>query len=193
MKIGLIVEGKSDGETIKKLVEKIYAGARRRSKPGIVSRRLAQGNLLKPNKIRGVVEQMLEEHHPEINKIIICLDCECTAEKEKQPSVSKAAKTLRQLRLQPEPRYCLVVHAIEGWLASDPAALKEYFGKEIKLDWDPVKDCRPKDRLRATFAKEGKIFTNTEHNPRLAELVHIKTLSKRNPSFAHFQKLVESS
>jgi len=192
MKIGLIVEGKSDGETIKKLVEKIYAGARRKTKPGVVSRRLAQGNLLKPNKIRGVVDQMVEEHHPEIKKIIICLDCECTSEKEKQPKVSRAAKELRQLGLQPAPQYCLVVHAIEGWLASDPAALNKYFRKEIKLDWDPVKDCRPKDRLRSTFASEGKNFTNTEHNPRLAELVHIQTLIKRNPSFARFKKLLES-
>ena len=189
MKIGLIVEGKSDVETIQRLVEGIYAGTRK--KPGTVVRQLRQGNMLKPDKIRGLVNQMISDK-PGIKKIIICLDCECTREEEKQPKIKKAEKELQRMGLNPLPRYCLVVHALESWLATDSRALGSYLGKKIQLGWNPVSACHPKDCLKETFKREGRTFDNIKDNPRLAQSVNIQTLTEQNPSFAQFRKLIET-
>jgi hypothetical protein len=189
VKIALLVEGVSDAKTLSILVKKI-----RGESVGVISRVIGQGNLFKDRKVCAYIQDLMSEH-PDISKIIACVDSECTPEAQTQEQVKKIEKTIKaQIDRHYHFSYVIVVHALEGWLLADPDAIGNYLGPKttVKIPNSATLDCRPKETLKIIFKKAGKDFLNTVADPRLAERVDCDKMVKRNKSFAHFYDCIKS-
>lgn len=189
MKIGLFVEGKSDKRTLPILIEKIFE--RKAPKPGLEIRTIPQGDMLSVPKMEVYLKKDLLVKHPDLRKIVVCLDCECTPPEKIRSLMLPVEKKLGALFRGVQTKYCLVVHALEGWLASDEKALAEYLGQpRLKISWNPKQVCRPRENLKDTFKRANREFDHLEDDPEIAKRINIDTLTKRNPSFAAFRHLV---
>lgn len=152
MSIGLFVEGKSDKETIPKLIRKLFD-----TPPKIIPRTIHRGEMFKTEKVRPYLEALLKEHQ-DVEKVIVCVDSECTDSAEIQREVSKVEQELSKMGLPVVPRYAVVVHALEGWLAADSEALRQVLGRgaEVRIEQNLEETCRPAELLEDIFAHTGK-------------------------------------
>ncbi len=189
MKIALFVEGKSDKSTIPILVRKILE--RESARPAVVSRVRPRGDLLSADKVAAFVSRDILQQHRDTDKIIVCVDSECTPVEETKVLAQETERRLQELGVSPLPRYCVMRHALEGWLGADVNALSDVAGRPVKLSESAAIACRPKELLEEAFRKAGKEFVYVRDDPRIAEKVDPATLERENESFAHFRRLIE--
>jgi hypothetical protein len=131
--------------------------------------------------------------HPEISKIIICIDSECSDENEIGQKATDVEKRLEQMGLVTAPKYVVVVHALEGWLLADPGAIQTYLGSRTNINVsssDPI-DCKPKKALSGIFRKAGKDFDYIRDDPGIAGLCDPACMSKNNKSFEYLKRVIE--
>jgi len=187
MSIGLFVEGKSDKDIIPKLIRKFLV-----TSPRIIPRTIHRGEMFKAEKVKSYLEALLRQHQ-EVEKIIVCVDSECTAPEEIWEKVSKVERELNEMGLP--VRYALVVHALEGWLAADSKALKQVLGKgaEVHIEQNSEEMCRPVELLEDIFAHHGKNFQKTRHDPQIAEHADPEEIAKHSLSFRRFCQLVKDA
>lgn len=82
MKIVLLVEGPSDANTLKVLVKKILG-----EQANVIPKpRRGRGNLLKAEKVLKYINTLLRRN-PDVSKIIVCVDSECTPEDETEREI----------------------------------------------------------------------------------------------------------
>lgn len=187
MSLGLFVEGKSDKDTIPKLIRKFPDPS-----PKIIPRTIHRGEMFKSEKVKRYLEALLKQHQ-DVEKVIVCVDSECTDPADIQRQVSKVERELSRMGLPVVPRYVVVVHALEGWLAADPEALRRVLGKgaEVHIEQNLEEICRPAELLEDIFAQHGKNFLKPRDDPLLAEHANPEEISKRNSSFRRFCQLVK--
>jgi len=185
MSIGLFVEGKSDRDTIPKLIRKLFD-----TPPKIVPRAIHRGEMFKSEKVRPYVEALLKQHQ-DVEKVIVCVDSECTDPAEIREEVSKVERELSEIGLP--VRYAVVVRALEGWLATDPEAVRRVLGRgaEVHIERSLEEICRPAELLEGIFAQHGKNFLKFRDDPLLAEHVNPEEIAKRSSSFRQFCQLVK--
>lgn len=186
MSIGLFVEGKSDKDTIPKLIRKLFD-----TPPKIIPRTIHRGEMFKSEKVRPYLEALLKQHQ-DVEKVIVCVDSECTDPAEIQREVSKVERELSEMDLPVVPQYAVIVHALEGWLAADSGALRQILGRgaEVRIEQNLEEICRPAELLEGIFAQHGKNFLKFRDDPRLAEHVNPKEIAKHSYSFHRFCQLV---
>ena len=187
MSIGLFVEGKSDKDTIPKLIRKFLD-----TPPKIITRTIHRGEMFKSEKVKPYLEALLKQHQ-DVEKVIVCVDSECTDPAEIQREVSKVERALSRMSLPVVPRYVVVVHALEGWLAADPEALRLVLGRgaEVHIEQNLEEICKPAELLEDIFARHGKDFQKTKYDPLLAEHANPEEIAKRSSSFRRFCQLVK--
>lgn len=188
MKIALLVEGPSDEKTLRILVQKILG-----EPISIVTRVMrGRGNLLNERKVRAVILNNILPDHPEVAKIIVCVDFECTPEDEAQEEVGKIEKIVKSGMKSPI-YFIPVIHALEGWLLADPDRIKEYLGQRanVKISPSATLDCNPKEIMKDIFRQNERQFLPTLDNPRIAERINIGKIVEKNKSFTHFQDKVK--
>jgi len=187
MSIGLFVEGKSDKDTIPKLIRKFLD-----TSPKIIPRRIHRGEMFKSEKVKLYLEALLEQH-PDVAKVIVCVDSHCTDPAETRGELSKIERELNKMDLPVVPRYAVVVHSLEGWLAADTEALECVLGKgaHVRIEEDLEEVCEPAELLGDIFAQHGKKFLKTMHDPMIAEHADPRRIAKRNSSFQRFLELVK--
>jgi len=102
------------------------------------------------------------------------------------------------LKDAPQPKRVVVVPSeeIEAWLLSDQGAIKTALNmrQAFKEVHHPETVKSPKEHLGDLVWKaSGKKITyvNSVHNPLIAELADIKSISKKCPSFKPFEKFFE--
>ena len=189
MTIGLFVEGKSDKDTIPILIHKILKP--HGVSPRVLTRKIPRGQMFDPLKVKPYAEHLLKQH-PGTSKIVICVDCECTDPSDIQDKVEAAQRKLAELGLRPVPRYVVVVHALESWLAADVQALKRVAGMQhLRIRQNPESVCRPADLLKDVFGRAGKSFEKTRHDPRIARAADLSRIERRSPSFRRFREFIE--
>ncbi|MEK7450289.1 MAG: hypothetical protein AAB019_12505 [Planctomycetota bacterium] len=89
---------------------------------------LSQGNLVvNTRKVVAKINQKISGN-PDIVKIIVCVDTECTQRTEKE--INNAGKQVASNVLKPV-KYCPVVHALESWLTSDPKPIEKNLGENF--------------------------------------------------------------
>lgn len=187
MKIGLLVEGESDKNTFRILIPRVLG-----RQVSIVTRVLrGRGNLLNERKVRAIADEIAISH-PEVSKILVCIDSECTPEDETQKEVRKAEKIVKSGVKHPI-YYITVLHALEGWLLADPEGIKGYLGQraDVKISPSATLDCNPKKIMKNIFRQNQRQFLPTRDNPRIAERVNIDGIGISNRSFARFQNRVK--
>jgi len=187
MSIALFVEGKSDKDTIPELIRKLLG-----TSPRIIPRTIHRGEMFKSEKVKPYVEALLKQHQ-DVTKVIVCVDSECTDPEEIQREVSKVERELSKMGLPVVPRYAVVVHALEGWLAADSEALRQVLGRgaEVRIEQNLEEICRPAELLEDIFAQHGKNFLKFRDDPLLAEHVNPEEIAKRCSSFQRFCQLVK--
>lgn len=188
MKIALLVEGPSDEKTLRILVQKILG-----EPISIVTRVMkGRGNLLNERKVITVILNNILPDHPEVSKIIVCVDSECTPEDEARKEAEVIEKIVNSGMKYPV-HYISVIHAIEGWLLADAEAIQEYLGQraDVKISPSDTQDCNPKRIMKNVFRKNGKQFLPTRDNPQIAEEINIDKIVRNNESFALFHKKVK--
>jgi len=187
MSIGLFVEGKSDKDAIPKLICKLLDSSTK-----IIPRTIPRGEMFNSEKIKPYLEALLKKHQ-DIEKVIICVDSECTDFAEIQKEVSRVERELGGMGLPVVPRYAVVVHSLEAWLAADPEALKCVLGKgaHVRIEQDLEEVCKPAELLGDIFAQHGKKFLKARHDPLIAEHADPGRIAKRNSSFQRFSELVK--
>jgi len=185
MSIGLFVERKSDKDTIPKLIRKLFD-----TPPRIIPRMIHRGEMFKAEKVKPYLE-VLWKQHQDVEKVIVCVDSECTDPAEIQREVSKVEQELSETDLP--VRYAVVVHALEGWLAADSEAVRQVLGRgaEVRIEQNLEEICRPAELLEGIFAQHGKNFLKFRDDPLLAEHVHPEEIAKRSSSFRRFCQLVK--
>jgi len=189
MSIGLFVEGPSDKDTIPKLIRKLFD-----TPPRIIPRTIHRGEMFKSEKVKPYVEALLKQHQ-DVEKIIICVDSECTGPGEIWEEVSKVERELNEMGLPVVPRYAVVVHALEGWLAADSEAVRQVLGRgaEVCIEQNLEETCRPAELLEDIFAQHGKSFLKTRDAPLLAEHVNPGEIARHSSSFRRFCQLVKDA
>jgi hypothetical protein len=185
MSIGLFVEGKSDKDTIPKLIRKFLD-----TPPKIITRTIRRGEMFKAEKVWPYLEALLKQHQ-DVEKVIVCVDSECTDPEEIWEEVSKAERELNEVGLP--VRYALVVHALEGWLAADSKALGQVLGRQVRIEGNLEEVCKPAELLRDIFAQHGKSFQKTRHDPQIARHADPGEIAKRSPSFRRFCQVVKDA
>jgi len=180
MTLGLFVEGKSDKKAIPILIRKILNTGGKT--PAVIARLVPRGDMFKAIKVRAYIKRLLNEH-PEISKIVVCVDSECTGPQEIEQEVRKVKQHL--LRLKVNLQYVVIVHALEAWLAADPKALRKVTGHTGIIP-NLQGECRPAQVLERIV----KNFRKTEHAPRLAQYSDVKVIASRNSSFREFRRAV---
>lgn len=187
MSIVLFVEGKSDKDTIPKLIRKFLDPS-----PKIIPRTIHRGEMFKSEKVRPYLEALLKQHQ-DVEKVIVCVDSECTDPAEIWEEVSKVERELNEMGLP--VRYAVIVHALEGWLAADSKALEQVLGRgaEVRIEQNLEEICKPAELLEDIFARHGKDFQKTRHGPRIAEHVDPREIAKRSSSFRRFCQLVKDA
>lgn len=144
------------------------------------------------DKIQAFIEQAILMNDPDVSKILICVDSHCTPPEEIQKKAKQMQRTLAKRGLRKPVRYCVIVHALEGWLLADTQALSKFLNVKVNLPANPESICKPKDELSGIFRKAGRSDYNpTRDNFKIAELVNLGQLAKGNSSFAKFCKLVK--
>ncbi|MFQ5811628.1 MAG: DUF4276 family protein [Anaerolineae bacterium] len=189
MSIGLFVEGKSDKDTIPKLIRKFLD-----TPPRIIPRTIHRGEMLKSEKVKPYLEALLKQHQ-DVEKVIVCVDSECTDPEEIWEEVSKVERELSRMGLPVVPRYVVVVHALEGWLAADPEAVRQVLGRgaEVRIDQNLEEICRPAELLEDIFAQHGKSFQKTRHDPQIARHADPAEIARHSSSFRRFCQLVKDA
>jgi hypothetical protein len=183
MSIGLFVEGKSDKEAISALVRKLLDIPSK-----IITRTIHRGEMFKPEKVKPYAEALLKQHQ-DVEKVIVCVDSECTDPEEIWKEVSKAERKLNEVGLP--VRYALVIHALEGWLAADSKALGQVLGRQVHIEGNLEEVCKPAELLRGIFAQHGKSFQKTRHDPQIARHADPEEIARHSPSFRRFCQLVK--
>jgi hypothetical protein len=185
MSIGLFVEGKSDKDTIPRLIRKFLDTPLK-----IIPRTIHRGEMFKSEKVKPYVEALLKQHQ-DIEKFIVCVDSECTDPAEIQREVSKVEQELGKIGLPVVPKYAVVVHALEGWLAADSEALGQVLGRQVRVEGNLEEVCKPAELLRDIFAQHGKSFQKTRHDPRIARHADPEEIARHSSSFRRFCQLVK--
>lgn len=176
LKIGIFVEGKSDKDTIPKLIRKIIPNA------GIEIRVLRQGETLNIEKVKSHKDALIKMHS-DIDKIVVCRDSECANPDDIKLQIQKIEKEVKV-------RYSIIVHALETWLLSDENAVAKIIGQSITPITSPESECKPKDTLKQIFSKAGKNFEHIRDDPKIAEFVDIKIIKQKCPSFCQFYDVI---
>jgi len=189
MSIALFVEGKSDKDTVPELIRKLLDIPCK-----IITRTIRRGEMFRSEKVRPYVEALLKQHQ-DVEKVIICVDSECTDPAEIQGEVSKVERELSRMGLPVVPRYVVVVHALEGWLAADPEAVRQVLGRgaEVRIDQNLEEICRPAELLEDIFARHGKSFQKARHDPQIARYADPVEIAQHSSSFRRFCQLVKNA
>lgn len=189
MKIGFLVEGPTERKVIPILVRKIIANQKR--KPQFIPPRVVpQGDLMNARKIQAYIEKDLYHDHPDLSKVIICRDSECTDPKLIKRDFQSVQQELKRLGVKIPVAYCVVVHALEGWLMADTQAISQFVGRANLKIPKPESICKPKDELKRIFGRINHSYNPSRDNSRIAELVDVNRIADNNKSFAHFCRLV---
>ena len=178
MSLGLLVEGKSDKDAIPKLIRKFLDPS-----PRIIPRTIHRGEMFNSKKVRPHLEALLKQHQ-DVEKIIICVDSECTDPEEIREEVSKVERELEGTDLV--VKYAVVVHALEGWLATDSRALGRVLGRQVSMERNLEDVCKPDEFLAGLFSRYGKDFQKTRHDPLIAGYADPKRMARLSPSFQRF-------
>ena len=188
MSIAIFVDGQSDRDTLKILARKLLA--QRRPTPGLEFRVLPRGDFFSSPKISAYLTY-LRRTHPDVDKAVFCLDCECTPAEDIQPKLTRVQEEVRHDHPSLNPTIVLKVHALEGWLASDRQAVLKVLGAEPKDYAEPENECKPKELLATIFKKANKEFDYMRDDPLLAREIDIESLCRESPSFCEFRKAIE--
>jgi len=183
MSLGLFVEGKSDKDALPKLIRKLFLDP----SPRIVPRTIHRGEMFSPQKVRLYLEALLNQHQ-DIEKVIVCVDSECTDPEEIWEEASKAERELNEMSFP--VKYAVVVHALEGWLAADSEALGRVLGRQVRIRRNLEEVCKPAEFLADVFARHGKDFQKTRHDPLIAGYADPRKVAERSPSFQRFCEMV---
>lgn len=190
MSIALFVEGKSDRDALTILIRKILAAKNQRQR--VIPRQVPRGDMFSANKMAAHFVPLLAQHG-DARKVIVCLDCECTDPNEIRERIASIQKRLAAQFPSVLVRYVIVVHALEGWLASDENALREVIEPSVSVTVPQNMEtiCRPAEWLDDVFAKNRKEFRKTQHDPEIANAMDYRRIAQRSPSFSDFQRAVE--
>jgi hypothetical protein len=188
LRIAIFVDGPSDKQTIRILTERLLIN--RSPKPGLKLLLLPRGDFFSAPKVSAQLN-VVRERHPDISKVILCLDCECTPKEDIQPQLTKVQDEVRQNHPSLNATIVLKVHALESWLASDPQALRRVLGTDPTDYPKPENVCKPKELLEIVFRKANKEFDYMRDDPRLAQVIDIERLCGSSPSFSEFRKAIE--
>jgi hypothetical protein len=188
LRIAIFVDGQSDKQTVGILAEKLLSN--RSPRPGLKLLLLPRGDFFRTRKVSAQLK-VVQQNHPDIGKVILCLDCECTPRGKIQPRLTKVQKELRLIHPFLNPTFVLKVHALEGWLASDRQAVQKVLGARPKTYPKPENVCKPKELLATVFKKANREFDYMLDDPRLAQETDIERLCQSSPSFCEFRKAIE--
>ncbi len=190
MKIALFVEGRtrpsSEEKTIKVLARKIIP-----REIGIESRLIERGDLLTNiNKVSSCINDILQDH-PDISKIIVCVDSHCTPKEENEKKARNIEKNLK-VKVELPVFYIVIEHALEGWLLADPESIIGYLGPKVRIDIPSsyTKECKPEERIKEIFRKSNRQFVHMRDNHLIAERLNIDRATGANKSFADFVRII---
>ena len=188
MTIAFFVDGPSDRDTLKILARKVLA--QRKPSPGLEFRVQPRGDFFSSSKISAHLAYLCGTH-ADLDKVILCLDCECTPSEAIQPKLLKVEQEIHREHPSLNLTFVLKVHALEGWLASDREALRQVLGS-VPADYaKPETVCKPKELLSTVFRKANKEFDYIRDDPRIAEAADIDRLCHASPSFSEFRNAIE--
>ena len=185
MSLGLYVEGRSDKDTIPKLVGKL--GYRIR----IITKVVSQSEMLIGDKMARHLTVLLRERH-DVDLVLICIDSERV-----DSSVTKErSRPVERMLNRDSPvtvRYAIVDHALEGWLACDEEAVQSALGPraQINIRGNPDEHPTPADILHRVYRENGRKFRKTRDNPIIAGHVRPERISERSSTFRAFEQLLE--
>ena len=146
--------------------------------------------MFKARKIKAHLEFLLK-NQPDVAKVIVCVDPHCTDPAEIRKEASRVERELARMSLQVVPQYVVVVHALEGWLAADQKALEQVLGSEVSISRNLKEECKPDELLGDLFAKHGKSFQKTRHDPQIASHADSEEIACHSPSFRRFCRLIK--
>jgi exonuclease I len=171
LKVGVIVEGESDFEILRK-IEGLELG--RKDLRSV-------GKEPSPEKVRAYARILKSENK---EKVILLKDLNCQ-EYEKAMQKYSGISEVNEV--------CIVIHEIEGWLLADEEALAKVLRvKKVESLANPEEIHDPKRKLIELFKRyKGREYKETMDGPRIAQHLRIEK-AKRCKSFENFLKALKN-
>lgn len=182
MKIGLLIEDVRGKEAFILLSRRILGKG-----IGIEVRSPKGASLLDEKKVLARIQKNLLQDHPDLSKILICVDKDCVEERERE--VRDLERRIKK-KIKKPIFYILVTHAFEGWLLGDLSEIQEYLHSDMKISPKVTLDCNPKDEIKKIFEKAGKEYLSSRDAHQIAKRIDLEEVARNNESFGKFREKV---
>ncbi|MCH8089411.1 MAG: DUF4276 family protein [Chloroflexi bacterium] len=184
MSLAVFVEGPSDRNPIRTLLEKLGQVVRH---VGVVR----QGRMLNVDAMASQIE-IVAHARRRLSRVLIFRDSEGIDPEETYQRSRGPERELNQLFTRFPINYIIVDHSIEGWLAWDVDAVRRVVGggKYLSLIRNLEANPHPANLLGRVFRANGPDFDKSTHNQVLAELADIRLIARNSPTFGRLVKIL---
>jgi hypothetical protein len=185
----LLVEGPSDQTTLSILAGKIVP-----SSVPVSAFPVNKGDLFNPQKLSIHIGYFFRKH-PELHKVLACVDSEGIPIDETQGRVATLEKQLQTAFRHLRIKYIVVDHSLEGWLLCDRSAMRKILGEKAKMPsyGNPENLDRPADLMERIFRKNRSHgYIKTRDAPLLAKEIDPRNLIRLSDTFKDFRKYLLS-
>lgn len=187
MTVLLLVEGKSDRDTLPILARKLLT-----TNVSVRALSVGQGDLLSADKITVHIRFAVARQR-DIETVLLCIDSECTEILKTRRRIEAVAQAVSNQITGLTVRASVVDHSLEGWLLNDRRAVAQFLGTSpgaLRYS-NPENTSRPAVAMRRLFSKHGRDFVKTGDLPRLAGTVDPARIEAGSPTFKEFRLALE--
>jgi len=186
LKVAILVEGRTDRDSIQIIVQRFHDLHQAR----ISTSFYAFGGGARLLDVEGVVRAVsaYKKVDPELSAAVVCKDIDCIDKSEHRRIVDRIRAQLVDSAPIIPIRYHFVRYELESWLAADPGAWERKFprAKPYVLPDQILEDCSPKERIREHLRSRGIEFRYTQHDEQIAADLEISTAISRCPNLREF-------
>lgn len=186
MTLAVLVEGRSDKQVIRTLLQKQAEIINRTFSVKFAEFGGGQG-LLDVSRVVNTCEA-IARLNPDLTGAVVCKDMNCTPTNELETIRVDIANKLARAHSPLSIRYHFVRFELESWLASDESAWQRKFPKAMPhvLPHGILEECDPKDTIRLHLRARGIEFRYTQHDSAIASDLDLRVAASRNGNLREF-------
>lgn len=192
MKVAILVEGRTDRESIRPLIQKYNELQGLSVTPHFAEFGGGQG-LLDVGRVLHQASAM-KLLHPTLVGAVVCKDMNCRPEEELRLVREGIERGLARQSPPIPIKYHFVRFELESWLAADPPVWERKFphARPHVLPPNVLDECDPKETIRRHLRARGEEFSYSQHDSAIAREIDLGVAMRRCPNLREFLEAVSS-